>query len=139
MTLVPTSVFTIRIKYSFQLVDNEPMEVVFFVSRSADRVVLRSHRIQLDWDHYRDAIFASDTKLIGGTLVEFEIEQSTRRHLWHGLDKFSVVELDMRGVKSVGQGYVDEVFCVFAKRHPGISIRATNTRPSVDAMIRRTG
>jgi len=151
-------------------------EGIFFVSRAADRFVLRSHRIQLEWDQFRDDVFASDTKLIRGTLVEFEIGRTSRRRLekvfeafapgnfdyrfektqvfvkllgdayvsrsearrlLHGLEKFSEIELDMRGVKIVGQGFVDEVFRVFAKQHPGISIRATRTRPTVEAMIRR--
>ena len=42
-------------------------------------------------------------------------------------------------VRHVGQGFADEIFRVFASRHPGIVIRLTNTTPAVEAMIRHVG
>jgi hypothetical protein len=45
----------------------------------------------------------------------------------------------MSGVNSVGQGFIDEVFRVFTLRHPEITVRATNTRSAVEAMIRHVG
>ena len=44
--------------------------------------------------------------------------------------------LDFRGVKYVGQGFADEVFRVFANRHPAIRMTTENTNTAVDAMIR---
>jgi hypothetical protein len=54
----------------------------------------------------------------------------------HNLDRFPEIELDLRDVSHVGQGFLDEIFRVFASRHPGILIRPTNTTPAVEAMIR---
>jgi hypothetical protein len=39
-------------------------------------------------------------------------------------------------VQSVGQGFADEVFRVFAGRNPAIAIATVNTNPVIDAMIR---
>ena len=150
-------------------------EGIFFVSRAADRFVLRSHRLQIEWDRARDDMFVSTPRFIEGTLVQFELLQDSRtrledvfgefapeeydfkfektrvlvkllqreyvsrseaKRLLHNLDKFSEIELDMREVKQVGQGFVDEVFRVFAAAHPAIIIRATNASAAVDAMIR---
>ncbi len=149
-------------------------EGIFFVSKAADRFVLRSHRLQIEWDHDRDDVFVSEPRFLRGTLVQFEIRidsrtrlekvfaefapeeydyqfQKTRvlvkllqreyvsrseaKRLLHNLDKFSEIELDMRDVVSVGQGFADEVFRVFASKHPEILIRSINAGKAVDAMI----
>jgi anti-sigma regulatory factor (Ser/Thr protein kinase) len=150
-------------------------EGIFFVSRAADRFVLRSHRLQIDWDHTRDDVFVSDPRFLEGTLARFEIRRNSRtrldsvfaefapekydfrfektrvlvkllrrdyvsrseaKRLLHNLDRFSEIELDMRDVVQVGQGFADEVFRVFASRHPAISVRALNAGAAVEAMIR---
>ena len=153
-------------------------EGIFFVSRSADRFILRSHRLQIEWDQDRDDVFVSDRRFMKGTLVQFELRKDSRtrlenvfaefapeeydfqfqktrvlvkllrqdyvsrseaKRLLHNLDKFSEIELDMRGVKNVGQGFGDEIFRVFASAHPDITIRAINTSGAVEAMLRQKG
>ena len=150
-------------------------EGIFFVSRSADRFVLRSHGLQVEWDRDRDDVFVSDPRHTKGTLVQFDIRRDSRtrledvfeefapeqydfqfektrvlvkllgrdyvsrseaKRLLHNLDKFREIDLDMRGVAHVGQGFADEVFRVFASAHPGIVIRTTNTPKAIEAMIR---
>ncbi len=149
-------------------------EGIFFVSRAADRFVLRSHRLQIEWDRDRDDVFVSEPRFLKGTLVQFEIRKGSRtrlenvfaefapeeydfqfektrvlvkllqreyvsrseaKRLLHNLDKFSEIELDMRDVASVGQGFADEVFRVFVSAHPGIVVRTVNAGKAVDAMI----
>jgi anti-sigma regulatory factor (Ser/Thr protein kinase) len=149
-------------------------EGIFFVSRSADRFVLRSHRTQIEWDNDRDDVFVSEPRFMKGTQVQFEIRRDARtrlekvfaefapqkydyrfektrvlvkllqreyvsrseaKRLLHNLDKFSEIELDMRDVGSVGQGFADEVFRVFALAHPGIVVRTINAGKAVEAMI----
>ena len=153
-------------------------EGIFFTSRVADRMQLRSHRIQLEWDRARDDIFVSAPRYRKGTTVIFEIRRDSRtrldrvfgefaplaydyrfvktrvmvkllqteyvsrseaKRLMHNLEKFSEVELDLRGVDQVGQGFADEVFRVFAWKHPGTGIRVLNAAESVAAMIRHVG
>lgn len=158
--------------------DRHSGEGIFFVSRVADFYVLRSHRIRLEWNRYRDDVFAEDAKFLKGTSVEFEIQRDSRRRLedtfdafapeeydyrfektrvfvkllqrsyvsrsearrlLHKLDRFAEIELDMREVTNVGQGFVDEVFRVFANEHPDIAVRAVNCSNAVTAMIRHAG
>lgn len=150
-------------------------EGIFFTSRAADRFVLRSHRIQVEWSRIRNDVFVSRRRFLKGTHVSFAIQRSTRRRLNEvfaefapeqydfqfqktkvlvklvqqnyvsrsearrllaNLEKFREIVLDFRDVESVGQGFADEVFRVFAGRHPGIAISAENANPVINAMIR---
>jgi len=150
-------------------------EGIFFTSKAADQFVLRSHRIQIEWNRAKDDVFVSKPRFLGGTEVRFRVQRSTRRRLEEvfsqyapeeydfqfqktkvlvrllqqdyvsrsearrlmaNLEKFREIVLDFRDVKSVGQGFADEVFRVFAKRYPAIVISTENTNPVIDAMIR---
>ncbi len=150
-------------------------EGIFFTSRAADRFVLRSHRLQIEWDRARDDMFVANPRFMEGTWVQFELRRDSRtrlgdvfgefapeeydfkfaktrvlvkllqrdyvsrseaKRLLHNLDRFSEIEMDMRAVRHVGQGFMDEIFRVFAAAHPGIIVRAINASKAVDAMIR---
>jgi anti-sigma regulatory factor (Ser/Thr protein kinase) len=150
-------------------------EGIFFTSRAADRFVLTSHRIQVEWNRARDDVFVSKRRSLGGTHVRFAIQRSTTRRLEEvfgefapeeydfqfqktkvlvkllrrdylsrsearrllaNLEKFREIVLDFRDVQSLGQGFADEVFRVFARRHSSIVTRTENTNPVIDAMIR---
>lgn len=76
------------------------------------------------------------TKMLVKLLQRDFISRSEARRLVANLEKFSEIVLDFKDVKSVGQGFADEVFRVFARRHPAIKIATENTNPPVDAMIR---
>ena len=150
-------------------------EGLFFTSKAADRFVLRSHRIQIEWSRARDDVFVSKRRNLTGTDVRFEVQRSSRRRLEDifgefapqeydfrfektkvlvkllqrdyvsrsearrllaNLEKFREIVLDFRDVKSVGQGFADEVLRVFSGRHPEILISTENTNAVIDAMIR---
>lgn len=64
------------------------------------------------------------------------ISRSEARRLLSGLDKFKEIILDFKGVKSIGQGFADEVFRVFRKRHPDILIKTANLAPILTSMIK---
>lgn len=64
------------------------------------------------------------------------ISRSEAKRLVVNLEKFREVELDFREVDLVGQGFADEVFRVFQRRHPDIKIITTNTNAAIEAMIR---
>ena len=66
----------------------------------------------------------------------YPAQRPEAKRLLHNLDRFAEIDLDMKHVRYVGQGFADEVFRVFALRHPGIVIRALNSGKAVDAMIR---
>ncbi len=65
------------------------------------------------------------------------ISRSQAKRLLMGLEKFKEVILDFKGVTTVGQGFVDEVFRVFKNNHPKIQITYTNTNDNVKFMIER--
>jgi anti-sigma regulatory factor (Ser/Thr protein kinase) len=150
-------------------------EGIFFTSRVADRLVLRSHRIQVEWDSAREDVFVSKRRFLAATDVRFEVQRGTRRRLEDvfrefapeeydfrfqktkvlvkllqqdyvsrsearrllaNLEKFSEIVLDFRDVQSVGQGFADAVFRVFARRYPAIVISTENANSVIDAMIR---
>ncbi len=64
------------------------------------------------------------------------VSRSEARRLLHRLDRFREIILDFAGVKSIGQGFADEIFRVFKKAHPHIEIKRENLSPTLDAMIR---
>jgi len=150
-------------------------EGLFFTSRAADRFLLRSHRIQVEWDSGTDDVYVSKQRFIEGTGVRFLIRRTSRRRLeaifnefapaeydfrfdrtrvhvnllrhsyvsrseakrlLANLEKFREVVLDFRGVESVGQGFADEVFRVFASRHPEVAVHTANTNEVIDAMFK---
>ena len=64
------------------------------------------------------------------------VSRSEARRLLANLEKFREIVLDFRDVKSVGQGFADEVFRVFAHRNPEIKVHSENASSAVLAMIR---
>ncbi|MDP1629564.1 MAG: DUF4325 domain-containing protein [bacterium] len=68
--------------------------------------------------------------------VEF-ISRSQARRILSGLEKFKIIVLDFKGVKTVGQAFADEVFRVWHNNHPGIKIEYRNADENADFMIKR--
>lgn len=150
-------------------------EGIFFTSKAADSLCLRSHRLALEFDTFADDIFVHQKRFIRGTQVRFRIRRNSRKKLAHifeayspeefdfrfertkvhvnlftqpyvsrsqakrlvnNLDRFQEVIFDFKNVRSIGQGFADEVFRVFAKHHPAIKLTWINAHPSVQTMIR---
>jgi anti-sigma regulatory factor (Ser/Thr protein kinase) len=68
--------------------------------------------------------------------VEF-VSRSEARRLIRGLDRFREVVVDFDRVASVGQGFADEVFRVFAGAHPNVRLVPVNMAPTVEFMVQR--
>jgi anti-sigma regulatory factor (Ser/Thr protein kinase) len=154
--------------------DQHSGEGIFFTSRAADRFILRSHRIQVEWSLSRGDIFVSRQRFITGTKVSFRIQRDSRRRLEDvfqpfapaeydfrfqktrvhvrllsreyvsrsearrlllNLEKFSEVALDFTQVRSLGQGFADEIFRVFAAGHPDTKLVIENANPTIAAML----
>ena len=64
------------------------------------------------------------------------ISRSEAKRLLAGLDKFNEIILDFSGVKSIGQGFADEIFRVFKDEHPHISIITINLSDSLQKIIK---
>jgi len=153
-------------------------EGIFFTSKVADRFVLQSHKIELEWNRRFDDVFVSTPRFRNGTTVNFDIQTDSRlkleavfanyapekynfefqktqvmvkllqaeyvsrseaKRLLLNLHKFREIQIDLKDVSRLGQGFADEVFRVFANGHSGIRIAAINATPNVAAIIRHAG
>ncbi len=93
-------------------------------------------------EHYTDQEnYKFDKTQIVIKLSKFEeeifISRSQAKRVVFGLEKFQEVILDFTDVKSVGQGFVDEVFRVFKSNHQNIEIKYINANEDVEFMIKR--
>ncbi len=65
------------------------------------------------------------------------VSRSQAKRILIGLEKFNHIVLDFRNIKTVGQGFVDEVFRIFQKKYPVTKIEYTNANEDVRFMIER--
>jgi anti-sigma regulatory factor (Ser/Thr protein kinase) len=65
------------------------------------------------------------------------LSRSQAKRLLMGLEKFNTIILDFKGVVSVGQAFVDEVFRVFKNEYPNITIHHVGANDEVESMIKR--
>lgn len=76
------------------------------------------------------------TKVLVKLFQERYISRSEAKRLLFGLDKFKEIILDFKGVKSIGQGFCDEIFRVYQQDHPSISIKIENIGPPLESVIK---
>ncbi len=65
------------------------------------------------------------------------VSRSQARRILTGLDKFKTIIMDFKDVKTVGQGFADEIFRVWKNSHPDIKLLPVNQNVNVDFMIKR--
>jgi anti-sigma regulatory factor (Ser/Thr protein kinase) len=65
------------------------------------------------------------------------ISRSQAKRIVLGLEKFRQVTLDFSGIRLVGQGFVDEIFRVYANAHPQLEIKYIHANNDVRFMIER--
>jgi len=65
------------------------------------------------------------------------VSRSSAKRVLSRVERFDEVLLDFLGVRSVGQGFADEIFRVFTSAHPKIRIIWINANEQVTGMIRR--
>ena len=65
------------------------------------------------------------------------LSRSEAKRLAVGLDSFAEVEVDFRGVTDIGQGFVDELFRVWAGEHPDTHLVPVNMGPAIRMMVER--
>jgi len=89
-------------------------------------------------DHTQDLEFSKTRTVVRLFAIGTEfVSRSQAKRLVHGLERFREVVLDFEGVDLVGQGFVDEVFRVWAKEHPGVSLIPTDMSDPVAFMVER--
>lgn len=92
------------------------------------------------FDEYSGDDYAFDRTTIVVRLSQAggeHISRSQARRLLFGLEKFRRIVFNFSKVSEVGQGFVDEIFRVFKKTHPKITLEAIQASPSVEFMLRR--
>lgn len=67
------------------------------------------------------------------------VSRSEARRVAVGLDRFREVVFDYREVEEVGQGFVDELYRVWARVHPDIKLTSVGANSAVAFMLRRGG
>lgn len=108
-------------------------EVSLSVSRSTRR------KLQDVFDAFapEDFDFRFERSLVSVRFYAGEyVTRSEARRLLARLDQFREVILDFSRVKSMGQGFADEIFRVFAAAHPEVALRRVNVAPGIEAVIR---
>jgi anti-sigma regulatory factor (Ser/Thr protein kinase) len=65
------------------------------------------------------------------------VSRSQAKRLLSRFDRFRTVVLDFSGVSSIGQAFADEVFRVFAAKHPSVEIVPIHASSEVKRMISR--
>ena len=157
------------------MADRHSGEGIFFTSKVADRLSLRSHRIDLTFETSPEDVLLGKERFLTGTRVAFRLKRRSRKRLEKifdtyspeefdfrfektsvhvrlfgsecvsrsqakrlvaNLERFREVNLDFKGVRRIGQGFADEVFRVFAQRHPHVSIHTTHVDSALEPMIR---
>ena len=84
----------------------------------------------LEFDTTRSVVRLFET---GGTFVS----RSEAKRLTTRLERFDHVIVDFEGVDEVGQGFVDELFRVWQRQHPDVTLTPANMSPAVEQMVRR--
>jgi len=65
------------------------------------------------------------------------VSRSQAKRLLARVELFKIVIFDFKDVKSIGQAFADEIFRVFASRHPEITFEVMNTNSEVKRMVER--
>ncbi len=65
------------------------------------------------------------------------VTRSQAKRILARLDKFKIVILDFDDIDNIGQAFADEIFRVFARKNPDITIHAINTNEAVERWIKR--
>jgi len=108
-------------------------DVEFWISRRSKK------QLKDVFDEYAGEGFG-----FGKTVVSVElfktggsyVSRSQARRILTGLEKFREVVLDFRNVSTIGQGFADEVFRVWQRRHPDIRITIRNANENIQFMIK---
>ncbi|MES9855612.1 MAG: DUF4325 domain-containing protein [Sedimenticola sp.] len=87
-----------------------------------------------------DEDFAFNTTVVPVKLVLYEgeklVSRSQAKRILNRVDKFNNVLLDFADIDSIGQAFADQVFRVFTRKNPQISIQPIHTTDNIDRMIR---
>lgn len=85
--------------------------------------------------------FGFSKTIIPLVLMQYEgdtlISRSQAKRLLTRADRFKEVVLDFKGIAEIGQAFADEVFRVFVRDHPDVTVIYVNASKDVENMIKR--
>ena len=115
----------------------EGTRVLFFLNKDTDRT---AHEV---FEKYTNDEYIFDRTTITVHLAkeylgEVFVSRSKAKRILLNADKFKVIFLDFDGIKTIGQGFADEIFRVYKNKNPEIQIIPINANAEVDFMIKRS-
>ena len=139
--------------FEHQLITNNLIDDIFLKRpKKAKRGTKVNFTIALDSKRQTSDVFRKYTNLgedsdYGFDRTEVKVKLYTRegiyvsrsqaRRILVGLDKFESIILDFKKVETVGQAFADEIFRVFRRKYPNISIIPVNMNEEVEFMVNR--
>lgn len=72
-------------------------------------------------------------KLFAGGTDFVSREEATK--VARGLERFSTVEIDFSGITHIGVGFIDELFCTWAKAHPKVQLVPVSPTPEIEFLL----
>ena len=140
-------VFQIQSSKISLLIDNKTNDI--FMREIKNRVGTKvSFKINVNsrkilrnvFSQYTDSDYKFSKTKVVVKLYHSGVEYTSRsqgRRLAAGLDRFKEIVLDFKHVKTIGQGFADEIFRIFQKKNPRVSIQVINCCKAVNFMIKR--
>lgn len=128
--------------YDFISDSDIPMEkigtmVFMVIQRNSQR------KIQNVFDEYTEGPeeFKFNKTIIPVRLAQYKneklVSRSQAKRILIRVEKFENVIFDFTEVKAVGQAFADEIFRVYAQRHPEITLMPINMEDDVERMIKK--
>jgi len=128
--------------YSFESVEatgekTKGTKVVFLLNKDTDRTTKQVFDIYTNENYIFDKTTIT-VHLAKEYLGELFMSRSQAKRIMLNADKFKVIFLDFEGIKTIGQGFADQIFRVYKNKNPDIQIIPINTNKEVDFMIKRS-
>lgn len=124
--------------WSFKSLENKTTGTIIRMTLNKDTTVFLTDIFKRYQDEDSLAFTKTDILI---QLAQFKEEtlmsRSQAKRITFNLEKFEHVTLDFKDIRLVGQGFVDEIFRVYANAHPQIHFEYINANPDVNFMIRR--
>lgn len=136
--------------YDYKLLIDNLIDDIFVEEIKNIRGTKVTFKIRLDCKRHLNDVFKEyqaepDSYAFDKTEIQIKLYQmgtihisrSQARRVLSGLEKFKKVILDFDQVPTVGQAFADEIFRVFALKHPEVEIIPINMNDTVKFMIGR--
>lgn len=88
---------------------------------------------QDDYAFRRTQLMVALAQTEGGSLIS----RSQAKRVMARLERFREVNLDFSGVKSIGPAFADEIFRVWRRAHPNVTLQPSGMSPEVEKMVLR--